>query len=161
MERSLKSTAEKDAEKVFNAYKRQLISRLGHEALYSDTIDRVGRELFGVNWQGVFHQGNFKAAKRPGGSYAVVNTSHSNRSPGFHWLGVYTSPAGVVYIWDSFGRPIQRIASYLGKKIGKGHSIRGSDNDAQQRGASQTCGPQSLAWLMVVSGHGVKVASLV
>ena len=161
MERSLKSTAEKDAEKVFNTYKRQLISRLGHEALYGDTIEGVGRELFGANWQGVFHQGNFRAAKRPGGSYAIVNTSHSNRSPGFHWLGVYTSPAGVVYIWDSFGRPIQRIASYMGKKIRKGYSIVGSDYDAQQRGSSQVCGPQSLAWLRVVMDHGIKFASLV
>ena len=156
-----KVTTEKEAEKVFNRYKRQLISRLGRDALYSDTIDKVGRELFGSNWQGVFNQGSFRAIKRPGGNYAVVNTSHSDKSPGFHWMGVYTSPAGVVHIWDSFGRPIRRIASVMSKKIGKGRTVIGSDNDGQQRGASQTCGPQSLAWLMVVSSHGIKVASLV
>ena len=158
-----KSQQEKEAERVFNAIKTKLIGQLGRNALDSDQVDRAGRGLFGpANWHGVFNLGNFKPRKRAGGSYAVLNTARTERSPGYHWLGAYTSPAGVTYLWDSFGRNIKRLAWPLAKRIsGNGHTLVGGDGDAQQRGASQTCGPQSLAWLLVVRTLGIKAASLV
>jgi hypothetical protein len=162
MSNERKSQQEKEAERVFNAIKTKLIGQLGRSALDSDQVDRAGRELFGAHWHGVYNLGNFKPRKRAGGSYAILNTARTDTSPGYHWLGAYTSPAGVTYLWDSFGRNIKRLAWPLAKKlVGTGHTLVGGDNDAQQTGFSQTCGPQSLAWLMVVRTLGVKAASLV
>ena len=157
-----KSAAEQNAERVFNHFKTKLIAQLGRSALDSDQVDRAGRELFGpAHWHGVFNLGNFKPRKRAGGSYAVLNTARTDTSPGWHWLGAYTTPAGVTYLWDSFGRNIKRLAWPLAKRMGPGRTLVGGDGDAQQIGSSQSCGPQSLAWLLVVRTLGIKAASLV
>ena len=156
-----KSQQEKEVERVFNVAKTKLIAKLGRIALDEDQVDRAGRGLFGAHWHGVFHLGNFKPRKRTRGSYAVINTARTDTSAGYHWLGAYTTPSGVTYLWDSFGRNIKKLAWPLAKRMGTGHTLVGGDGDAQQRGLSQTCGPQSLAWLLVARTLGIKAASLV
>ena len=157
-----KSSDEKEAERAFQRHKRRLIRVLGRQALFSDQIDGVGRALFGQHWGGVHHQNSFKAVKRPGGTYAVLNTAMTDTSPGVHWIGVYVSPVGVVHVWDSFGRDTKHLAWPMRRNATqRGFGFEGSDRDAQQRGASQTCGPQSLAWLATVRELGIRKAMLV
>ena len=159
---STKTQDEKEAERVFNRHKRRLIRVMGREALFSDEIDTMGRALFGQHWGGVHHQNSFKAVKRPGGTYAVLNTAMTDTSPGVHWIGVYVSPVGVVHVWDSFGRDMKHLAWPMRRNATqRGFGFEGSDRDAQQRGLSQTCGPQSLAWLATVRELGIRKAMLV
>ena len=162
-----KSTAERKAESKalahFRKYKRAIIRLVGHEnAMYGDQIDALGRELFGRRWGGVTNQGDWRPTRRSGGTFYIVNTAHSTRSPGVHWVGLYVTPAGVPYAYDSFGRNPRRLLHKVGKTARRaGHALLGTDPDAEQPEGSEICGALSIAWLLSVRDLGVRMAALV
>ena len=156
----MKDTAEMRAEAAFRAIKHDVIRRLGRGALSDTDIDTEGLRCFGRRWQGVFRQSDWPGPVPD--RYAVLNTATSATSPGSHWTACYTSPGGVVYLWDSFGRNTNALLHRATEKIrGGGHMVVGSDRDAQQRGRSAVCGSLCVAWLLLVRDHGVRVARLV
>ena len=158
----MKSAAEKHAEALFRVEKARMLRLVGHRrAMYASELEELGRSLFGTRWIGVHNQASYRPRK---GSYAIVNTAYTNTSPGIHWIAAYCSPAGVLYLWDSFGRPIRRLAWRLlrGAENGGLEATLGAlDEDAQQRGRSEVCGQLCLAWLQLVHSNGIKVARLV
>ena len=161
-----KSTAERKAEKKalahFHLTANALIARVGTRALYGDQIDALGRELFGRRWGGVTNQGDWRPTRRSGGTFYIVNTAHSTRSPGVHWVGLYVTPAGVPYAYDSFGRNPRRLLHKVGKTARRaGHALLGTDPDAEQPEGSEICGALSIAWLLSVRDLGVRMAALI
>ena len=136
-----------------------IIQRVGSQALYSDQVDDLGKELFGRRWGGVTNQTDWRPER---GRYYVVNTATSRRSAGVHWVAIFVTAAGVPYAYDSFGRNPRRLLHRVGKPaIRAGHSLRGTDPDAEQLDGTEICGQYSLAWLVVCRDMGVKMAALV
>ena len=143
---------------LYRSYKSALIRKLGREALDDMTIDSVGRAEFKRRWGGVSSQSEWQPIRD---RYYVVNTARVPDSPGVHWVGVYVTPRGLVHVYDSFGRGVQRLLWRVGKtasRWGAGPLI-GTDPDAEQRGSSAVCGHASLAWLLVVRDHGIRVGT--
>jgi hypothetical protein len=156
-----KSADERSAEELFRELARAVYHGLGRDTTRGDQLDDAGSRLFGRKWAGVWHMGNFDPS-RLRDRYAVVNTSRTDSSPGYHWVASYTSPRGATTIWDSFGRNVRTLAWPLfHRALREGLIVRGGDRDAQQRGASRVCGQMSLAWLLTVREIGVRRARLV
>ena len=152
------NTSDMNPDDLFRAYKRQLIARLGRDALYASDIDSIGRVEFGKRWGGASAQASWKPRRN---MMYIVNTAVSDRSPGSHWMAVYASPRGTVYAYDSFGRSPRRLLHRVGRTAaawGAGELRSESVPDAEQRGSSAVCGHLSLAWLLVVRDLGVRAA---
>ena len=79
-------TSDMNPDDLFRAYKRQLIARLGRDALYASDIDSIGRVEFGKRWGGASAQASWKPRRN---RLYVVNTAVLADSPGSHWMGVY------------------------------------------------------------------------
>jgi hypothetical protein len=155
----MKSAQEKKAEAYFHRTANALIARVGTSALYGDQVDALGKELFGRRWGGVTNQGDWRPTRN---RFYVVNTSHSVRSPGYHWVGIYVTPAGVPWAYDSFGRNPQKLLYKVGKTARRvGHALQGTDPDAEQPAGTAVCGALSLAWLISVRDLGVRMAALI
>ena len=156
----MKGPAEMKAEAAFRTIKRDVIGRLGRNALSDVEIGAEGSRCFGRRWQGCFRQSGW-----PGplpNRFAILNTATSAASPGSHWTACYTSPRGITYLWDSFGRNTSALLHVAAQKIrSEGLHMVGSDRDAQQRGSSAVCGSLCIAWLLLVRDQGIRVARLV
>jgi hypothetical protein len=145
---------------LFNKHRDRLIREFGRAALNSEQVYEIGHREFGRRWGGVSDQATWVPHNN---RFYVLNTARTPNSPGYHWVGVYVSPAGVPTAYDSFGRNIHKLmytANSTAKK-GLGHALRGSDPKAEQRGASQVCGCLSLAWLCLVRDLGIRAAASV
>ena len=145
---------------TFRSYKGALIRKLGRGPLDDTTIDSVGRAEFGRRWGGVSSQSEWQPLRD---RYYIVNTARVADSPGYHWVGVYVTPRGMVHVYDSFGRNVRRLLWRVGKtasRWGAGPLI-GTDPDAEQRGSSAVCGHASLAWLLVVRDCGIRVGTTI
>ena len=146
---------EEEATARFRAYRDQLVRRLGRGPLTSGVIDDIGAREFGTMWGGVGRQGH---RLRPG-RYYVVNTAWSPRSPGEHWMGLYTDLSGRPHVYASFARS---GSSMLWKTARANHwgpgYVKNSDRtDAEQRSGS-LCGHLSLAWLLTLRDMGPQAA---
>jgi hypothetical protein len=137
----------------FCAYRDELVRRLGRGPLDSDEIDRVGRREFGPRWGGVGRQGH---RLRPG-LFFVVNTAWSMRSPGSHWMAVYSDLGGRHHVYDSFARS-GRAMLWKTMRANRWSEVLDSDrSDAEQR-AGSLCGHMALAWLLTLRDLGVDAA---
>ena len=135
-------------------YKQRLLRELGREALFDDQIDVVGRREFGRRWGGV-HPSDGVPPVRPN-RYYIVNSGYRG-GPGAHWTGLYVSPAGRAYIYDSFARGAAKIVPATVRRLEPEHFIiEDANGKADQRGASEICGALSLAWLMLVRDVGIR-----
>jgi len=135
-------------------YKQQLLRELGREALYDDQIDAVGRREFGRRWGGTFPSDGLPPV-RPNRFY-VVNSGFRG-GPGAHWTGLYISPGGRAYIFDSFARMATKIVPATVRRLEREHFVIEDANSVpDQRGASEICGVLSLSWLMAVRDHGIR-----
>ena len=141
---------------LFNKTKNSLIRKLGREPLSDTTINKVGQEMFNMKWGGVGSQS--MTIPKIKDRYYVVNTAHNDKSPGYHWTGLYISKTGKPYIYDSFARNTNKLMFVLEKKL-KGKGIGVNTNGAEQKSNSSICGDLSLAWLNVVHNLGIREAS--
>ena len=134
-------------------YKQRLLRELGREALFDDQIDVVGRREFGRRWGGVHPSDGVPPWKS--NRYYVINSGFRG-GPGAHWVALYASPAGRVYVYDSFARTSTKIVPATVRRLGPKHFIEDANGVADQRGASEICGALSLAWLMLVRDVGIR-----
>ena len=139
----------------------QLVSviekRLGKNTTTDNTeLHRVGSELFGARFKGVFASDGFPAlsASQP---YAIVNNKPAVTG-GEHWVGIARVPrTGRLMVYDSFGRPHATL-------LGPGSLPPGAtstDPDAEQSVRETNCGQRSLAWLLIYDRLGPAAARLV
>ena len=143
--------------KAFRRYRDRLIRAMGRGPLIDHDIDVVGRAEFGRRWGGVSLQSEWRPTRN---HFYIVNTSWAPASRGEHWVGVYVTPAGVVYVYDSYGRDVRRLLHHVGKtaRLWGAEPLKSTDDDQEQRGASAVCGHLSLAWLMIVRDMGIRKA---
>ena len=151
------SENEKDVEKSFISFKKQLINKIGKKALYNDEIDEAGRKLIGPKFKGVCSHD--KLPLKPG--YYIVNTGNS-KSAGIHWIAVVCTPK-TIYIYDSFARHHGTILKSIEKKAkAKKMKIVNSDrSDLEQKDDTSICGQLSIAWLLCVKKYGIRKALLI
>jgi hypothetical protein len=146
--------------KLFHRHRDKLIRELGRAALNSEQVDAIGHREFGRRWGGVSDQATWVPRNN---RFYVLNTARTPNSPGYHWVGVYVSPAGIPWAYDSFGRNVHKLlytANYTAKKR-LGHALQGTDPGQEQKGNSQICGCLSVAFLCLVRDVGVRAAALV
>jgi len=145
-----------DSNTQFIKAKNSLVRKLGRDPLDNFQIDEVGKAWFGVKWGFVSDQS--KTIPKTPDRYYIVNTAHSNKSPGYHWTALYISKSARPYIYDSFARNIKALMPVLEKNI-KGRGVGVNSNGAEQHSQSSLCGHISLAWLHVVKNLGIREAS--
>jgi hypothetical protein len=146
--------SEEEIEKTFISYKRQLIKKLGSDALYDDEISNVAKKLIGSKFKGVFSSNKMKF--NPG--YYVINTGNS-KCGGIHWVGIYITPK-VVYVYDSYARHTNSILKKLEAQAKKHKKIvvESDRTDLEQQDDTSICGQLSLAWILCVKKHGIRNA---
>ena len=111
--------------------------------------------MFEGYWGGVHDQkGYARLVKKPGMRY-VVNTSHSPKSRGVHWVAVYISPAGVEHVYDSFGRDVDKLLPFAGLSPRRVEVNR----DGDQHNDSALCGHYCIAWLELTRDQGILAAN--
>ena len=139
---------------AFNAYREALIKSLGRKALDDQTLDRAGRELFKDAWGGVFPVDRVKLQPY---KYTIINTDPHDKS-GEHWLACYCT-AKRAYVWDSYSRPIHKIAPLLIKTIHTSKMTLGKTDQIKQHEqigfTSEVCGVLCLAFLLVAMQYGI------
>ena len=141
------------ADALFKKYKKQIIKEMGKKALADDQINKIGKELFGTKWKGVFPQDRLKTT--PG--YYIINSDSSKHinSDSAHWLAVIQTKT-ILYIYDSFGRLTKNILPLIYSTTKK--KIVESKSDAEQWGQTEICGQLSLGWLCVAQSLTVRKA---
>lgn len=148
------STPTDDVRDSFNKYKKALIAELGPKALDDLTVNKVGKQLFGARWGGVWPIDRVRLKPN---RFLVVNTDPHHK-PGEHWIAVYCSKTRA-YIYDSYGRPIDKLVPLLIDAVKKANMKIGHTNmepHGEQVGfKSEVCGHCSLSFLLVVQAFGI------
>ena len=146
----------RDVMKKYNEFVSVIEKRLGKNTTTDNAeLYRVGRELFGARFKGVYASDGIPilTAKQP---YAVVNNKAA-ASGGEHWLGIARIPrTGRVLVYDSYGRSHETLLP--GALPPGSHD---TDRDIEQSVAQTNCGQRSLAWLVVFDKLGPAAARLV
>lgn len=119
----------------YNRYLKAVEAKIGNTTTSESTLDKLGKQLFGREWSGVF-----PADKVSIDRYGVANFDSSDE-PGTHWIAIVNSNGRYIF-YDSFGR-----ADW--------------DTDSEQHVAETNCGQRCLAWLMVAHNHGLKEAVMI
>lgn len=132
---------------LYNSTLRKLESKLGTDVTYSNDLNRVGKQMFGSNFLGVFPSDQIPDLGE--GQYALINLDKSDQ-PGSHWTAISMQNGHKVF-YDSFGRNHKRILSSIGGAID-------TEGDAEQAKRENNCGPRSLAFLMVLNKMGLDAA---
>jgi hypothetical protein len=143
------------AHNLFLKYKKQLIGELGSKGLYTDQINRIGRDAFGSHWGGAKP---YDRVKLEPNKYYVINTSSSGHA-GIHWMALRTT-ANNAYIWDSYNRNPNKLVPKLIKSL-EAHDFQPEPVDNHphdQKGQSTVCGHLSLSFLLVVRDLGIRRA---
>lgn len=148
---------EKQAETLFNSYRKKIIKHFGTEPLYDDQIEKFAKENKIPGFQGVYP---YDKLPNKSGAY-IVNTGNSS-SVGIHWVAIVRTKS-TDYIYDSFSRPAKNILKHL-----KGHGrteVMSDQKDSEQHDKYESqrniCGHLSLAWLFVYRDLGLKNALLI
>ena len=138
---------------LFNKYKKQIINQVGKKALDNFQLEKLGKELIGSKFIGIFAQNELPEKN----GYMIVNTDTSKKinSNKAHWIGVYQTPK-TLYIYDSFGRHTKNVLKVISRKTTK--KRKDSKHDAEQFGYSEVCGQLSLSWLCVAHDIGIRKA---
>lgn len=147
---------DKEAHHLFLKYKKALVKQFGNEPLHDTTINKIGKDNFGSHWGGAVANDSIRIAPN---RYYVVNTA-GHKSAGVHWMALRTT-ANHAYLYDSYNRNVHHLQPHLVKSlIRHGFQLGGTSHRPDQIGhTSQTCGDDSLAWLMVVRDLGIRRAA--
>lgn len=134
-------------DKIYSIVLDTLESVMGNKDTYDTDLDKIGRDLFGSKWSGVYPVDKWKPdTKHP---YSIVNLDTSDMM-GSHWVAVVTEP-NYILVYDSFGRPSNEILKKLRKG---GRLIKDTEYDAEQNKKEYNCGQRSLSALFVYDVYG-------
>ena len=144
------------AHSLFLKVKAALVRHLGKAQIDDATINTIGKANFGVRWGGAVANDRVRIAPN---KYYVVNTSN-HKAGGVHWMGLVTTK-NHAYLYDSYDRNVHTLQPHLIHTLHKhGFQVGGTEHRPDQIGhTSQTCGIDSLAFLVVVRDLGIRAAS--
>ena len=152
-------TSEKAVKMRFRGYKNLLIKLVGKGPMEETKIDEIGKAEFGKRWAGVFASDEASRLLRMKDCFAIVNTATS-RGRGSHWLGVYMTPGGAGWLYDSFGREASQVIWRLNRAaLAENVALHGTNPNHEQRGTSAVCGHLSLSWLLCVRDLGIRAVA--
>lgn len=142
---------ERRAVQLYNSYLRRVHAYAGTKETWTETLNSMGREVFGFKFKGVYPSNRIPSltAQNP---YCIVNIDKSFQK-GSHWLAM-AYHNGHIYVYDSFGRKTKAL---IGKKAWKKNMID-TDYDAEQKTNQDDCGQRCIAWLMVFDTLGPEYA---
>lgn len=127
------SERKKRAERLFHLILPLIYELVGHkEATEELELTKVGKELFGENFLGVFGRGETTSVAGKG-EMKIINNIRRGEG-GEHWVAVYED-----ILFDSFGR-----AHFFPEHEGKE-----TEYDVDQRDEQEDCGQRCLAFLCV------------
>ena len=155
----MKAMQEQEVETCFKKHRTAIYKKHPKKTPMDNTqTDTVGKAYLGSKFLGTFSQDKVPLGRT---GFIMANTDVSGK-PGVHWVGIYSTPK-TVYIYDSYGRPSDKLLKLLTKKAkDKNIRIKDSDlSDAEQYGSGKTssyCGQSSLAWMFCVNDVGIKNA---
>lgn len=137
----------KYGEKIYNTFLKYLTGIVGNKETDSDQLTKIGKQLFGSKFSGVFPSDKIKlTSKSP---YAIVNLDNSNQF-GSHWTTVIKHGKEYLF-YDSFGRKATKIIPSIFKLGGK---IIETEDDVEQDIKQENCGQRSMSALFVYDQFG-------
>ena len=138
---------------LFLKYKKKFIKKLGKQALDNFQLEKLGKELFGKKFIGVFAQDELP--NRVG--YLIINTDTRKKinSHSAHWIAIVQTPK-TLYVYDSFGRLTKNVLTLISKTTTK--KIVDSKYDPEQFGYPEICGHLAASWLCVARDLGIRKA---
>jgi len=143
------------ARKKFNSIKSDIIREFGNDAMYDSETTKVGKREIGDEFIGTFSVDNVPLKKHT--FYAIVNVDKQSE-PGSHWVAVYKQDKKL-YIYDSFSRGSKKLLSHLYNQAKQLNlTVIDVNKKADQKGASQVCGPISLAWIIMTKKSGINIS---
>jgi hypothetical protein len=143
-----------DADSIYNTILSGVAHRiLGDKTTYLSDLDKVGRQMFGNKFHGVYPSDKIPILTKAK-PYAILNLDRSGMS-GSHWISI-ARQGKFTYVYDSFGRESTQIIRDL-VYSGNG-KIVDTEYDAEQLESEDDCGARSIAWLLVFDLYGAKLA---
>lgn len=127
-----------------------LVDEMGGESTFSSELDKMGRDLYGNMFRGVFSSDTIPMIKN--GESCLVNTDDSKHG-GTHWCGLYRKN-NKTYFFDSFGRKYKTLSKYWAHMDWV--PILTSEKYRTQSFKANDCGPQSLAFIGTIKKYGEK-----
>ncbi len=128
---------------VYNSLVSLLSSVLGNKTTNNRQLGRVGRQLFGNEFLGVFPRDKIPVFPK-GKSFCIINTDTSD-GRGVHWTGL-ACQGRRVYGYDSYGRDINKLLNVKGV-------VNSDMSDKEQRTLERNCGQRVMSWLLVFKGN--------
>lgn len=153
----LEDKLEKKANEYYNMCLKYIEqNKTGKKTTYSDELDIICREIFGVQFKGIFASDKIPKLSTLA-PYCILNLDRSGE-PGSHWVALAKYNKGAM-LYDSFGRDDTTIIKDL-RFSGNGKIID-TQSDAEQTLIQQNCGARCIAWLLVFHDLGAESAKLI
>jgi hypothetical protein len=152
-----KSKKERKAEQYYHKVLKYVENnKTGKKTTYSDKLETVGRELFGVKFKGVFASDAIPRLSSLA-PYCILNLDKSGEQ-GSHWVALAKCEGGAMF-YDSFGRDDTVIIKNL-RFSGNGRIVSDT-KDSEQKTTEFNCGARCIAWLLVFNDLGEEYAQLI
>jgi hypothetical protein len=153
-----KSKEEKKAEQYYQKVLKYVENnKTGKKTTYSNELEKVCRELFGVKFKGVFASDKIPRLTSLA-PYCILNLDRTGE-PGSHWVALAKCKDGAM-LYDSFGRDDTVIIKNL-RFSGNGKIIDSDKKDVEQKTKETNCGARCIAWLLVFNDLGEEYAQLI
>ena len=146
-----------DIKKEYNKIVRHMENDVFHsnQETSNQQLDRIGAQLFGSQWGGVYAEDeDIKINKNK--MYYIVNTDKQNQA-GTHWVGLYFDHThNKLYVFDTFDRQISKLLHDVEVDAkGKHFKVNKGSHMIEQADKQNDCGQRSMSWLQIVKKYGI------
>ena len=122
-------------------------------------LNRLGKELFGELFLGVFSADKFPKYIRNNEMFIINNKS--SKSKGEHWISFIKSSKNKdrkprLYAYDSFSRDVHKLSHYFQNK-----RFINANTNRDQAFIESDCGQRAMTYLISFYKHGDKVMSII
>jgi hypothetical protein len=136
---------------------RDIEKKVGKGVTTDTTLNRLGRQLLGKSFLGVFSSDFKPRAMRTGRTSSFIINVDGSNLPGSHWLAVAKHPAvNKFIIYDSFARKSKKLIPNFIKTVG--YEYVDINRKSDQKIHEDNCGQRSLAFLVFLKKYGVEAA---
>ena len=153
----MEEISEEKIESEFKEYVKEFKSILNNDSVTNNVeLDAAGSKYI-KNWGGIFMVDEPTGYENTNKKKSfIINTDRLSQK-GEHWVAIHKSNKNKYYIFDSFGRPSDKlIQSFVYNK-----KYTDADDDQNQRDEAEDCGQRCLGFLKVIDEYGVAAAMLI